>query len=290
MDIDDQPAHRQVYALQLLAKIGAEENARLMAAFARVPREDFVGPPPWSFSDGTRYQAVSSTDPVVLYQDVLVGLDAARGINNGMPSLHAASFHALGIREGEIAVHLGAGTGYYTAIMAELVGPSGRVIAIEYDVGLAKTAKANLAGYPNVEVIQGDAGDWPKEDADVIYANFALDHPPARWVDNLAVSGRLLFPLGTPAVVDGRRGGFSRYAAFLMIDRRARGFGARFLQPVGFIWGEGKEATPPGRHAALETAFRGRGLRRVRSFRWQTPPTGDEWYGEEDWGLSFDEV
>ncbi|WJH39517.1 methyltransferase domain-containing protein [Aliirhizobium terrae] len=290
MDIDDQPAHRQVYALQLLARIGAESNSRLMAAFARVPREKFVGPPPWSFSDGTRYQAVSSTDPVVLYQDVLVGLDTARGINNGMPSLHAASFHALGIREGETALHLGAGTGYYTAIMAELVGPSGRVIAIEYDAGLAETAKANLSGYPNVEVIQGDAADWPKQDADVVYANFALDHPPARWVDNLAVSGRLLFPLGTPAVVDGRRGGFSRYAAFLMIDRQARGFGARFLQPVGFIWGEGQEATPPGRHAALETAFRGRGLRRVRSFRWQTPPTGNEWYGEEDWGLSFDEV
>jgi protein-L-isoaspartate(D-aspartate) O-methyltransferase len=290
MDIDDQPAHRQVYALQLLAKIGAEDNTRLMAAFARVPREKFVGPPPWSFSDGMNYQTVSSTDPIVLYQDVLVGLDAARGINNGMPSLHAASFHALGIREGETAVHLGAGTGYYTAIMAELVGPSGRVIAVEYDAGLAETARANLAGYSNVEVIQGDAADWPKQDADVIYANFALDHPPTRWVDNLAVSGRLLFPLGTPAVVDGKRNGYSRAAAFLMIDRQARGFGARFLQPVGFIWGEGKEATPPDRHAALETAFRARGLSRVRSFRWQTPPKGNEWYGEDDWGLSFDEV
>jgi protein-L-isoaspartate(D-aspartate) O-methyltransferase len=289
-DLEELPAHRRIYALQILAKAGAEHDTRLMEAFARVPRENFVGPPPWFFSDFSNYRPVTSTDPVVLYQDVLVCLDTDRGVNNGMPSLHAASFHALGIREGETAVHLGAGTGYYTAIMAELVGPSGRVIAIEYDPGLAETARANLAAYPNVEVFQGDAAEWPKDDADVIYANFALDHPPARWVDNLAVSGRLLFPLGVPAVVDGKRNGFSRYAAFLMIDRRARGFGARFLQPVGFIWGAGQEVPPAGRHAAMEAAFRARGLQRVRSFRWHAPPTQNEWYGEQEWGLSFDEV
>lgn len=291
MNLEDEPAHRRNYALQLLAKAGIDKNDRLLAAFARVAREDYVGPPPWIFDDfySDGYRPVSSTDPIVLYQDVLVGLDTEKGINNGSPSLHAGAFGAFNIREGETVVHMGAGAGYYTAIMAELVGPSGRVIGVEYDTALAARAKANLAAYENVEIVQGDASDWPKQEADVIYANFALDHPPEAWIENLAPNGRLIFPLGIPAFQNSRRTGFTRHAAYLMIDRHARGFGARFIQIVSFIWGESGRPVPEGRHAGLEAAFRARGLRKVKSLRWKTPPKGEEWYGEEDWGLSFDE-
>lgn len=290
MSLEDQPAHRRNYALQLLAKAGVDDNERLLAAFARVPREDYVGPPPWIFDDvySGGYRPVASTDPIVLYQDVLVGLKTEKGINNGSPSLHAAAFDAFKIREGETVVHMGAGVGYYTAIMAELVGPSGRVIGVEYDASLAQRAKANLASYANVEVVQGDAFDWPKEEADVIYANFALDHPPEAWIEKLAPYGRLIFPLGIPAI-EKSRSGFTRHAGYLMIDRQARGFGAHFLQIVSFIWGESTRPVPEGRHAGLEAAFRARGLRRVRSLRWKTEATGEEWYGEKDWGLSFEE-
>jgi protein-L-isoaspartate(D-aspartate) O-methyltransferase len=289
MDIGNVPDYRRIYAQQILAKAGVDKDPRLLAAFARVLREHFVGPPPWIFNDLTSYRQLPSADPVVLYQDMLVGLDAEKGINNGMPSLHAATLHQFGIREGETAVHLGAGVGYYTAIIAELVGPSGRVVAVEYDAALASRAKANLASYANVEVVQGNAAEWPKQEADIVYANFALDHLPAAWVDNLADYGRLIFPLGIPAGENDRQRGFSRYAGFLMIDRRPKGFGARFLQPVSFIWGEGQEPAPPGRHSGLEAAFRSRRALHVRSLRWGTQPKGDEWYGEADWGLCFDE-
>jgi protein-L-isoaspartate(D-aspartate) O-methyltransferase len=292
MNVEQPPAHRRIYALQILAKAGVEDNERLLEAFVAVPREKFAGQPPWAMNDLVTgsYRVLSSRDPVVLYQDILVGLDTEKGINNGSPSLHAGALDALGIREGETVVHMGCGTGYYTAIMAELAGPSGRVIAVDYDEALAGRAKSNLAGYRNVEVIHGNAAEWPRQDADVVYANFALDHPPAAWIDNLAMSGRLLFPLGIPAGESKGNGSFSRHAAFLMIDRQTRGYGARFLLPVSFIWAEGLEPTPPGRHAGLEVAFRARGLRRVRSFRWRRPPTDAEWYGEEGWGRSFDEV
>ncbi|MGK6312727.1 protein-L-isoaspartate O-methyltransferase family protein [Neorhizobium sp. DT-125] len=290
MAVENEPLHRQIYARQMLAKAGVARNGRLLAAFAKVPREKFVGPAPWVYSDFRNYRELASDDPLVLYQDVLIGLDTKRGVNNGMPSLHAGALDALAIREGETVAHLGAGTGYYTAIVAELVGPSGRVIAIEYDEALADRARQNLAGYRNVEVVAGDATEWPKDDADVVYANFALDHPPAAWIDNLAVSGRALFPLGIPAVEDGRRAGFTRIAGFLMVDRRAAGFGAKFLQPVSFVWAEGQEPPPEDRHAGLAEAFRSRRGYQVRSLRWRTPPTGEEWYGEEDWGLSFEEV
>jgi protein-L-isoaspartate(D-aspartate) O-methyltransferase len=290
MAFADEPLHRQIYARQILAKAGVGSNERLMAAFAKVPREDFVGPPPWVYSDFQNYRQIASEDPLVLYQDILVGLDTERGVNNGMPSLHAGALHALSVRQGEVVAHLGAGSGYYSAILAELVGPSGKVIAVEFDAALAEKARKNLAAFSSVEVITGDATKWPKEEADVIYANFALDHPPEAWIDNLAISARLLFPLGFPGIERGRPTGFTRAAGFLLIDRRSGNrFGARFLQPVSFVWAEGQEPAPTGRHEGLEQAFRSRSGYHVRSFRWREPPGGKEWYGEENWGLSFDE-
>ena len=289
MDFEEQPIHRRIYARQILAKAGVTGNARLMNAFSRVPREAFIGPPPWIFNDFRKYREMASTDPVVLYQDLLIGLDTERGVNNGMPSLHASALHALKIRESETVVHLGAGTGYYTAILAELVGFSGKVLAVEFDTALADRARASLKVYPNVEIVAGDAREWPKSDADVIYVNFALDHPPEAWIDNLAISGRLLFPLGIPGFENGKPTGFTRAGAFLLIDRMARSFGARFLQSVSFVWAEGLGSPPPGRHEGLADAFRSRRAYQVRSFRWRKPRPEGEWYGEEDWGLSFEE-
>ncbi len=290
MTFDEQPLHRQIYARQIFAKAGVTENPRLLNAFASVAREDFVGPPPWYFNDFSRYRELQSTDPVVLYQDILVGLDKDSGVNNGMPSLHAGALNALHVREGETVFHMGTGTGYYAAILSELVGSSGKVFAVEYDASLAARARENLKTYQNVEVIEGDATVLPKDDADVIYTNFALDHPPSAWIENLAVSGRLLFPLGFPDKREGREQAFTRAGGFLMVDRQARGLGARFLQPVSFIWVRGQEETPAGRHEGLAKAFASKSAYRVRSLRWQQQPTGQEWYGEDEWGLSFDEV
>lgn len=290
MDSHDPLAYRRAYARQVLAKAGISDDPRLLAAFSSVPRENFVGPPPWFFSDFSSYCELASHDPLVLYQDMLVGLNAARGVNNGMPSLHASALHTLSVRDGETVAHMGAGSGYYSAILSELVGSTGKVIAVEYDAALAERLAESLAGHPNVQVVHGDATRWPEAEADVVYANFALDHPPAAWIDNLALSGRLLFPLGIPELGNERRNGFTRAAAFLLIDRRARGFGARFIRPVSFIWAEGQEPAPAGRYEGLEQAFRSRRASQVRSFRWRQPSGNEEWYGEEGWGLSFDEI
>ncbi len=93
-----------------------------------------------------------ASDPERLYEDVLVGIDARRGINNGQPSLHAQAIDALGLKEGETVLQIGAGAGYYTAILATLVGPKGRVTAYEIEPDIAERAAANLARYPQVEV------------------------------------------------------------------------------------------------------------------------------------------
>lgn len=284
------PIHRRLFAQQMLARAFVERDERLMTAFARVPREEFAGPPPWYVREQDGYRALPSSDPVVLYQDVLIGLDMIRVVNNGSPALHAGLLHKAGVQEGEHVVHLGAGSGYYSAILAELAGPSGQVTAVEYDARLAEMAQAALKRYEQVQVVHGSAFDWPpgKAKADVIYVNFALDHPPARWVENLYLNGRLIFPFGVPAEdAEGRRTGVTARAGMLMIERRTAGFEARFLQGVSFVWAEGLGEVP-GRHEGLWRAFRAGGHTKIRSLRWGGSPGAQEWYGEEGWGLSFD--
>jgi protein-L-isoaspartate(D-aspartate) O-methyltransferase len=48
----------------------------------------------------------------------------------------------LDIAAGAQVLHLGCGTGYYTAIVAELIGPTGKITAIEIDPGVAATGNA----------------------------------------------------------------------------------------------------------------------------------------------------
>ena len=107
---------------------GPVESADVLRAFATVPRERFLGPGPWRiYSDSGRggYRTAPDADPRCVYHNVLVALDEARGINNGSPSLWAFVFDHMNLAPGEHVLHLGCGTGYYSAIMAELVG-SGR--------------------------------------------------------------------------------------------------------------------------------------------------------------------
>ena len=117
-----------------------------LSAFAAIPREDFLGPGPWLMWRWTRYVPTPDADPVYLYTNDLVALVAERYLNNGQPSLHAYLMHQAAPAAGEHVVHVGTGTGYYTAILAHLVGPSGRVTGIEYDPELA--AKARPASRP----------------------------------------------------------------------------------------------------------------------------------------------
>lgn len=128
-------------------------------AFATVPRERFVGPGPWLIKSPmnlAEYWMTEDADPRHVYHDVLIALDEARGINNGQPSLWAYLFNQIGIVAGEDALHLGCGTGYYTAIAAELVGSTGKVTAIEIDATLAEKARAALPPWPQVTVNHAD--------------------------------------------------------------------------------------------------------------------------------------
>ena len=265
---------RQAYAAEI-TRSAHVQDPRIEKAFAAVPREDFVGSPPWRVGSGGLFGLTSSDDPARLYEDVLVAIDAERGVNNGQPSLHAQAIDALRLKEGETAVQIGAGTGYYTAILAELVGPTGRVIAYEIAPDIAARAAANLARYPQVEVrARSGAEDLPQ--ADAIYVNAAATHPLRAWLEALKVGGRLVFPL--------QAAGSS--GAMLIVTRPEHGqaWPARLLTGVVFIACEGgQDYAMAGK---LDEAFRRGRAERVRSLRFGGAPSETDWVRGEGWALS----
>jgi protein-L-isoaspartate(D-aspartate) O-methyltransferase len=265
---------RQAYAAEI-TRSAHVQDPRIEAAFAAVPREDFVGLPPWRIGSGGLFGVSSSDDPARLYEDVLVAIDAKRGINNGQPSLHAQSIDALGLKEGETVLQIGAGAGYYTAILAELVATTGRVIAYEIAPDIAARAAANLARYPQVEV-RARSGVEDLPEADALYVSAAASHPLRAWLDALKPGGRLIFPL--------QAAGSS--GAMLMVRRPERGeaWRARVLTRVVFIACEGAQDSAMGRK--LDQAFRRGGSERVRSLRFGGEPRATDWVRGDGWALS----
>jgi len=267
---------RKAYAARIVRLAGLRD-LRVEAAFAAVPREDFSGPPPWHVSSGG-FGLASETDIAGLYDDVLVAIDARRGINNGQPSLHALCIEALQLEEGETVVQVGAGAGYYTAILAHLVGPTGKVVAYEIEPDIAQRARANLAGFSQVE-IRASSGveDLPK--ADAIYVNAAASHPVRVWLDALKAGGRLLFPLQAAHST----------GAMLLVTRpegAADAWSAKFLTSVVFIACEG--AQDPAMAQKLDDAFRGGRRGRVRWLRFGAPPAEGVWLQGDGWALTMD--
>jgi protein-L-isoaspartate(D-aspartate) O-methyltransferase len=264
---------RAAYAGSTLRRARVSDP-RLEAAFAAVPREAFAGPPPWSITSGG-FGMEQTSDPARLYDDVLVAIDAGRRINNGQPSLHALSLAALAPKEGETILQVGAGAGYYSAILAELVGPAGRVVAYEIAPDIAERARVNLARYPQVEVRarSGVWDAWPQ--ADAIYVNAAADHPVRAWLDALKPGGRLVFPLH----------GRASSGAMLLVTRGEGGaWPVRFLCSAVFILCEG--ATDWATSTRLDEAFRRGGSQTVRSLRFGSEPALSDWMRGAGWALS----
>ncbi len=266
---------RRDYARAILAAAGVEDD-RLEAAFAATPREAFLGPPPWMVGrEPGGY--VATDDPAAVYHDVLVALDPERGINNGQPSLHALALHVLAPRPGEHAAHVGCGTGYYTAIVARLVGADGRVEAFEIVAALAARAAACLADLPWVHVAARSGTEGALPASDIIYVSAAAAAPARIWLDALREGGRLLFPLA-PA---GSSGGM------LLVQREGERLPAQFLPwRVSFIACEGAQDGEAGER--LRAAFAGGDMGSVRSLRLGSATDESCWVAGEGWWLSKD--
>ena len=163
---------------QYIVPHGIKDPA-VIAAMRRVPRHRFV---PGAYS---------------LFAYVDGPLPIGHGQTISQPSLVAEMTDQLKLKKTDKVLEIGTGSGYQAAILAELVD---KVFTIEIVEPLARQAEQTLAelGYTNVRVRAGDGyGGWPDEAPfNAIIVTAAPDHVPQPLLDQLAVGGRLVIPVG----------------------------------------------------------------------------------------------
>jgi protein-L-isoaspartate(D-aspartate) O-methyltransferase len=268
---------RRAYAKQVMVPYNTA-HPRVEAAFSAVRREAFLGPGPWPLLHFSRYVTTPDDDPVYLYQDLLVGLVPERRLNNGEPAGHAKLMARADPRPGEHVVHIGAAVGYYTAILAHLVGSGGRVTAIEYDPSLAARLAANFNGQPNVRAVQGDGTKFDFDPAEVIYVNAGATRPVDLWLDRLKDGGRMILALTKDKDTAG---------AWFLIERCGEEFLAKGISTAGLFPCEGGRDTETER--ALVVALEKGGWDRVtRFYRRGDVPEEQCWLKGPDWCLAYD--
>ena len=277
---------RRAYARQVIAAIGMKVPT-LEAALAEVRREDFLGPGPWPILQMSGdYVLTQSDDPTALYGDTLIGLIPELGLNNGQASfLSFLIAHALP-GPGDHAVHIGAGVGYYSAVMATMVGPTGRVTAIEYEPALAARAAENFADWPNVRVVSGDGASAEFVPADVIFVNAGATRPVDIRLDRLRDGGRLILPLTVPLQGSAGTTPTGGNGAVFRIQRRGEEFDARYISPISIYPCTG--ARDDASEAALIAAFGKGGWREVtRLCRQDRISDAECWLSASTWSLAY---
>jgi protein-L-isoaspartate(D-aspartate) O-methyltransferase len=242
-----------------------------------VPREKFLGPPPWQIAspEQTLPSATSrsptyiaTTDPQDLYHNVLVAIDPSRYLNNGQPSALLRWIGGLDLQPGDRACHVGCGVGYYTAIIAEAVGPTGTVVASEVDADLAARAHDHLSSFPNVTVHAGDGAKIDPGMCNAIFINAGVTHPDPMWLDRLSAGGRLVLPITTGM----GRPGFGAGVVVRIVREKIResaghesAFSASVLTQVAIY--DCTSTRDPEMEQVIAKAFRSPALTSVRSLR-----------------------
>lgn len=255
---------------------GNIHSIAVIEAFARVPREKFLGPGPWEIASpeirglsaaGIQTSYTTIDDPRHLYHNVVVVLDKAGDINNGQPSALARWIEAMDLKCGSRAYHLGCGVGYYTAIIAEIVGPDGSVAAVEVQPDLAARAKQNLASYPNVAVAAADGASFDPGACDAMLINAGMTHPSPLWLDRLRNGGRLVVPLtmATTATLG--------VGVMAKIIRQGSGFSAQVVTPLAIYSGTGMRDAQ--REPLLRAAMQTGALMKMKSVRRDAHETSD---------------
>jgi protein-L-isoaspartate(D-aspartate) O-methyltransferase len=154
-------------------------DQRVLEAMRVVPRERFV-------PADLRARA---------YDNHALPIEAGQSISQ--PLMVALMTQALGLEGSEVVLEIGTGTGYQTALLAELAA---RVVTIERVEELARSAEQRLRelGYANIECRVGDGSlGWPpRAPYDAILVTAGAPDVPAPLYRQLAIGGRLVIPVG----------------------------------------------------------------------------------------------
>jgi protein-L-isoaspartate(D-aspartate) O-methyltransferase len=154
----------------------------VLAAMARVPRERFV----------------SDRQAEFAYEDEPLPIGEGQTISQ--PYIVAFMTEALGLVRTDRVLEIGTGSGYAAAVLAEIAT---EVYTVERLAALAESARRHLAdlGYANVHVLTGDGTlGWPEHAPyDAIVATASGPRVPQALLDQLAIGGRLVMPVGSVA-------------------------------------------------------------------------------------------
>lgn len=205
---------RQMVEFQLRGRGIRDE--RVLAAMLHVPRHEFV---PKKFME-------------LAYQDRPLPIGKAETISQ--PYIVAAMTEAALVQPGDVVLEVGTGSGYQAAVLAWL---GARVYSIERVQELAESARARLArlGYGAVEVVCGDGSEGYSAGApyQAILVTAASPQPPPALVDQLAVGGRMVIPVG----------GF-RLQRLQLMEKTVSGIAVRNLDSCQFVPLIGKYGWP----------------------------------------------
>ncbi len=175
---DSFEAQRASMVEQQLRSRGISDE-RLLQVMGKLPRHEFLPP--------------AKQREAYLDQPVAIGEQQT----TSQPYMIAAMLQAAEVGANDRVLEIGAGSGYQTAILAEL---GERVIAVERLEGLAASAQSTLRrlAYQNVEIVvaDGSLGWAPAAPYDVIVVSAASPSVPPALVDQLAPGGRLIIPVG----------------------------------------------------------------------------------------------
>jgi protein-L-isoaspartate(D-aspartate) O-methyltransferase len=165
--------------IDYLIQRGALTKKEVIAAFRKVPREDFI------------------PEPQKQHAYVDSPLPTAGGQTISAPHMVAVMTEVLDVKNGQRILEIGAGSGYQAAILSAL-NPKGRIITVELVPEVVELAMKNLAGYKNVKVIIGDGSDGYAKAApyDRILATCGCPDIPKAWAEQLKDGGRIVAPLG----------------------------------------------------------------------------------------------
>jgi protein-L-isoaspartate(D-aspartate) O-methyltransferase len=184
---NDQPMTLNEALVDELKSRGWIQTLRIEAAFRAVLRHHFL--------PGRKLEEVYSDQVVPTKQDQ----EGQWISSSSQPTIMAIMLEQLGLEPGHKVLEIGAGTGYNAALMAHIVGETGRVITVDIDEDLVEAAREHLAlaGFEQVEVVRADGGYGYADAAPfdrIILTVGAPDITPA-WLDQLKPNGRIVLPL-----------------------------------------------------------------------------------------------
>jgi protein-L-isoaspartate(D-aspartate) O-methyltransferase len=173
--------NQRIAMVELQLRSRGIRDERVLEAMLHVPRHEFV--PPSLQADA--------------YADMPLPIGSGQTISQ--PYIVAAMLEALEIQPQDRVLEIGTGSGYMTALLAELAA---QVVSIERHAELAERARPVLEklGYRNVQVIVGDGsrGYPPAAPYDRIIASAAAPSIPTALLEQLNEGGRMVIPVGPP--------------------------------------------------------------------------------------------